>query len=446
LRYCARCRSLYSERVAYCLDDGQLLQINPGNPLEGASIDRYTIRELIGEGSMGCVFRASHTVLIRDYAVKVLYRDFATDATLLERFKREALVLGTIAHANIVRVEDFVSSPQYQMIVMELLPGRTLEKAIAAEAPFPPYRAGMIARQIAAGLAEAHRHGFVHRDLKPSNVMLLPGERDGVKLLDFGLVGLVNDASQKKLTATGLFLGTPAYVAPEQIDASTARPAADLYALGVILYEMLAGVQPFSGRTHAEVLAQHITKTPPPLPPSNGLEEAVAWLMEKDPEKRPREAKLVLSAIDSLRLVHDAATVKSPEDKETDEEHTDLMGAEDTVPRPRSSSLDILELDTVRPEFSDADDVRTEIVHVSALEPDATTHAAAMPQVSPLLEFDDRTTPEAPAPVITDISQPLVTVSPDTTAPARTSQKRVPTTDPTYKPQRRGSRSSGSGS
>jgi serine/threonine protein kinase len=205
----------------------------------------------------------------------------------------------------------------------------------------------------------------------------------------------------------------------------------------VILYEMLAGAPPFQGRTHGEVLAQHLTKTPPPLPPSAGLEEAVMWLLEKEADRRPRDARLLLNALDSLRVMPDATTLRSEPEKITlrteepervvPEDRTDLMGAEDTVTRPTSNLNDLLEAPTFSAENSD--EPRTEITEHRDLDFETPGADTTRAPASPPLEFEDRTTPDAPVPSIVDIvtsevPEPIVenvdtTIGPPSAKPRR---------------------------
>jgi serine/threonine protein kinase len=304
VRVCPRCRAIYSSQIVRCPNDGERVAQESTYPWVGETIDRYRFVEAIGEGAMGCVYRATHSVLPREYAIKVIFKDLASNTTLIERFRREAQAMSAIAHPNIVTVQDFVTTSNgMTFIVMELVQGRTLDIAIGREAPFTPVRAARIARQIAAGLGEAHRMGFVHRDVKPSNIMLAEGgEQELVKILDFGVVGLGAAPVSTRLTAIGHIIGTPTYMAPEQVHDPAVGPSADLYALGVILFEMLAGEPPFSGPGRTEVFVKHISEPPPPLPPSDGLELLVAWLLEKHPERRPRGAEDVINAIDRLGI------------------------------------------------------------------------------------------------------------------------------------------------
>lgn len=262
-------------------------------------MDRYQILELLGEGGMGRVYRAAHEVLAREYAIKVLYGDFASEPRFVERFRREAESISRIRHPNIVSVEDFGRTSEGLMfIVLELVRGRPLSKHLAQRGSLPPSEAASIVRQIVAGLGAAHRAGFVHRDIKPQNIML--GDDGSVKVLDFGSVSLQEPGANERLTIAGNIVGTPSYMAPEQSQDGPVGPAADFYSVGVVLYEMLTGVLPFRGRTRAEILVKHIAEPPPEAPPSDGLERLVAALLEKHAHARLSRADDVLALLDAL--------------------------------------------------------------------------------------------------------------------------------------------------
>lgn len=292
--------------VPWCGIDGEALVQTEQDPLVGNAIERYEIVERLGMGGMGCVYAAKHAVIDRDYAIKVLYGDFAGDEKFRARFKREAQSISKIRHPNIVQVEDFgTTSNGLTFLAMELVRGRTLEDVISTEAPMSPTRVAGIVRQVAAGLHAAHELGFVHRDVKPSNIMLLKTDvYDGefVKILDFGAVSLRAIPVQERLTTIGHIIGTPAYMAPEQTQDPSVGPTADLYALGCVVYEMLSGSVPFTGNSRAEVMVQHITSPAPVAPPSRGLEHLVAKMMTKHPEDRPQSAAEVVHAIEALEL------------------------------------------------------------------------------------------------------------------------------------------------
>lgn len=303
MRVCPRCGSIYAAQTAFCGIDGEKLVEQGNDPLIGKTVDRYRIDERLGTGAMGVVYRGSHTVLDREYAVKVLYGDFASDARLVARFRREAQAASKIQHENIVGVVDFGTAESgLSFLVMELVIGENLADVLEREAPLSPRRAAHIARSVAAGLGEAHRLGFVHRDLKPANVMLTKdanGEEIG-KVMDFGVVGAIETDDSTKLTRTGTIVGTPLYMAPEQAQGDPATPASDLYALGVMLFEMLSGQPPFRGDSLRKVVMAHLTEAPPPLPPCSGLERLVPALLQKHQSRRPSRADQVVVEIDRI--------------------------------------------------------------------------------------------------------------------------------------------------
>ena len=295
---------MYAGLATRCtLDEAHLVE-QVRDPLVGRQLDRYHVEERLGIGGMGCVYRARHSVIDRAYAIKVLFGDFANNDKFQARFRREATSISKIRHPNIVQVEDFGRTPQgLTFLAMELVRGQTLERVLEQEGRISAWRAGNIASQIASGLGAAHRLGFIHRDVKPSNIMLSPTPRpESVKLLDFGAVSLRTEPSDERLTAVGHIIGTPTYMAPEQSQDPGVGPTADIYALGVLLYEMLAGKPPFHGHNRAAVIVQHLTEPPPPLPPSEGLEHLVDWMLRKLPEERPQSMDEVTAELDRLGL------------------------------------------------------------------------------------------------------------------------------------------------
>ncbi len=288
----------------FCVRDGADLVNSSTDPLVGKELDRYLIEERLGEGGMGCVYRARHTVLDREYAIKVLFADFADDDRFLARFRREAQSMGKMRHRHVVSVEDFGTSPTGEtFLVMEYVQGLTLEQIIDTQGPLPAPRAGLIAKQMALGLATAHAGGFVHRDIKPANIMISrQGTEETVKILDFGAVSLRSLPTNERLTNVGHIIGTPTYMAPEQSQDPNVGPTADLYALGAVLFEMLTKSPPFTGAGRAEVLVKHITQEAPAAPPSQGLERLVAQLLRKQPCERPQTGEAVVAIIDGLDL------------------------------------------------------------------------------------------------------------------------------------------------
>ena len=303
VRFCPHCFSIYTSQVDYCGIDGTRLREQAEDPLIGRVLDRYRVLERLGLGAMGCVYRVAHTFLGHEYAMKVLFGDLSANKRVVERFRREAQVVSKVRHPNVVSVIDFGTTDNgLTFLVMEYVEGRTLAEIIAAEAPFTPSRAANITRQLAAGLGEAHRQDFIHRDVKPANVMVWGGgEQEYVKILDFGIVGLVPGESSVRITGSGHFVGTPLYMAPEQSrDPKHVSAAADLYSVGVILFEMLTGGPPFAAESVVDLFIKHATEPLPTLPASQGLELLVHWLLEKRPDRRPACAGDVIAELDRL--------------------------------------------------------------------------------------------------------------------------------------------------
>ena len=319
MQVCAKCRSRYSRRAQFCGIDGSRIVETDTDPLIGTTLDRYRIATAIGEGAFGCVYRAVHTTLNAEFAVKVLFGDLGSDETFVARFRREAQAASRIRSAHVVSVIDFVTAPDgLSYLVMEYVNGVALDAVIRREGQLPPLRAARLAEGIASGLAAAHALGFVHRDVKPSNVLVVSeGGHDFAKLLDFGIVRQAAverpphqvlsaggvDATQPqpdRLTREGRVMGTPAYMSPEQWTRPDVGPSADLYSLGVVLYEMLAGVKPFPGDDFDELWRKHFYAEPPPPPPSFGLEAIAARLMAKSPEDRPPSASAVRDELERI--------------------------------------------------------------------------------------------------------------------------------------------------
>lgn len=235
--------------------------------LVGQMVDaRYRIESVLGIGSMGIVYVARHLAVGKRVALKVLRQQFVQDAEVTQRFAAEATAATAIGNAHIVDTMDFGKLPNgsaYQ--VMEFLEGQTLSEALHREKRMPLSRIVHIARQVAVGLAAAHEAGIVHRDLKPENVFLVEraGSRDFVKILDFGIAKF--GVGQNDLTHAGAIFGTPNYMAPEQALGKPTSPATDVYALGVICYELACGEVPFRGDSPIAVLTQHASEPPAPL-------------------------------------------------------------------------------------------------------------------------------------------------------------------------------------
>ncbi|HZJ63160.1 MAG TPA: serine/threonine-protein kinase, partial [Kofleriaceae bacterium] len=277
-------------------------QQGPPQPdlLIGQTIGNYLVTQKLGEGGMGSVYLAEHPSIGKKVALKVLHSEFSTNQEVAARFFHEAKAVNDIGHPNIVDIVDFgiiqAGSGREQLVyfIMEYLAGVTLSQLIRTEAPLAPERALMIALQVADALSASHKCGIVHRDLKPDNIILLQRgrERDFVKLLDFGIAKLTGgSAVGSHRTRTGIVMGTPAYMSPEQCEGrDSVDLRTDVYALGIVLYEMMTGRVPFIGEGYGEILVQHLTQRPRPpsqirmLPPH--VEVVVLKALEKRADMR----------------------------------------------------------------------------------------------------------------------------------------------------------------
>jgi serine/threonine-protein kinase len=264
--------------------------------------EHYVIEQAIGEGAMGRVYRARHALLShKHYAVKVLFGDVATSAAMRVRFTREAQAASRLEHPNIVAVLDVGRSTTGLMyLVMDLVEGDTLARVIR-RGPIAPARAIALALQLCAGLAHAHARDLVHRDFKPDNILVTPA--GDARIVDFGLA-LSLHADDARLTTSGI-LCTPAYAAPEQLVGGRIDHRADLYALGITLYEMLTGGKlPFDGNSN-DVMTAKLARTPPsvlaaaPDVPA-GLARLIAALLQRDASRRPRSAREVADRLAGL--------------------------------------------------------------------------------------------------------------------------------------------------
>jgi serine/threonine-protein kinase len=268
-----------------------------GDPLIGMTIGgRFLVESRIGAGGMGVVYRARQVGMDRNVAVKMLLRELAHDEKVVQRFKIEALAVSRLSHPNTIRIFDFGQLDDGTLyFAMEFLEGRSLEQALRQDKAFPARRTLHVIGQIASSLTEAHKKGIVHRDLKPDNVFLtqVGNDEDYVKVLDFGVAKLREaDARQGTLTQAGVIFGTPRYMAPEQCRSMAVDHRADLYAIGVIAYEMLTGQAPFEAENPLAILIQHVQEPPKPLAvvrPDIEVPEEVEALVMKCLEKAPGE-------------------------------------------------------------------------------------------------------------------------------------------------------------
>ena len=305
---CAACAAAVHLEDTLCPQCGAPLV----DPFIGQVIgERYRIVDRIGIGGMGVVYRAEHTMMRRELAIKVLLPELSGKEEFARRFEREAESASRLHHPNIITVTDFGHTADGSLfLVMELLSGPSLSAAIA-KGPMPPDRALAIERQILRALDHAHGAGVVHRDLKPENIMLIErdGQTDFVKILDFGIAKVTEPqtggSGREALTQAGVIFGTPEYLSPEQALGEAVDPRADIYAAGVILFEMLTGRRPFESEDKVKIISMHLAHAPPrimdvnpnvqvPLP----LEQAILQALEKSRENRFATAAAFMQALD----------------------------------------------------------------------------------------------------------------------------------------------------
>lgn len=352
-KVCAVCGGQYPGDALFCPLDGTPLQSAAAaereatDPYLGQEISGHIeIRQLVGVGAMGRVYRAFQRGIDRDVAVKILHRELSANASLVSRFTREAKVASRLQHPNVVQVLLAGQLPDRALyMVMEYLDGLSLQSALAAvggSLPLP--RALHIALQLCDAVGEAHDHGIVHRDLKPENVMLVRrgSDPDVVKVLDFG-IARINWGEQSMATAAGLIFGTARYISPEGAQGNAVGPASDVYAIGTLLYQMLAGRTPFDGDQAVGLLVQQIHDPAPQLRDiaraANvplAIAEVVMATLAKDPAKREQDARSLGHAIfDAAR-----AAGLSPEDFSRPARRSLAIQLTPTPSAPSSSDLD----------------------------------------------------------------------------------------------------------
>ena len=323
-----------SARTLACVDT--TLQ----DPLVGQVLDgRYRIDSRIAVGGMATVYRAVDTRLDRVLAIKVMHPSLAVDASFVERFIREAKSVARLAHPNVVQVFDQGNDGSYVYLAMEYVAGCTLRDVLRERGALQPRAALDILEPVLAALGAAHRAGFVHRDMKPENVLI--GDDGRVKVADFGLVRAVDTVTN----TTGTVLGTVSYLAPEQIEDGTADPRVDVYACGVMLYEMLTGDKPHDGDSPAVILYKHLHEdVPPPSAAVPGmayeLDEMVASATARTPAVRPYDAVALLAQVRDGRgrLSEDQLDAVPPQalavDHDNGDDRTTVIPRALTTPRP----------------------------------------------------------------------------------------------------------------
>jgi tRNA A-37 threonylcarbamoyl transferase component Bud32 len=313
--------------VRLCPRDGAVLEAEPAqDPRVGQVLDsKYRLDSRLSSGGMGTVYKATHLMLVKIVAVKLINPELVTSPDIVRRFQREARAASNLNHPNIAAAYDLGQTDDGTLyIAMEFVNGPSLKEVIRKDGPLESGRIVTILRQVASALALAHRHNIIHRDLKPHNIMLTKdnGGHEMAKLLDFGIAKTFDEAATQQLTATGFAIGTPQYMAPEQAAGKPVDGRSDLYSLGVVMYEMLVGEVPFNDTSTPAVLVKHMTE-PPPQPSrrrpdlniSAGLEAVALKCLEKDPANRFQTAdefSLALSQAGESATASPAAASAAP--------------------------------------------------------------------------------------------------------------------------------------
>lgn len=279
---------------------------------------KYELLELLGEGGMGAVYRARRLRIGDEVAVKILHQKYLAEDSALERFHREAQAAAGVHHPNIVGIYDYGEDPDKGIpafIVMELVSGEPLRNILEREKRLAYQRAVPLIQTACAGVGAAHRRQIVHRDIKPDNFMVLPPESEGdnecIKVVDFGIAKLRDLTGANNLTQTGIVMGTPYYMSPEQCRGESLDSRSDVYSLGATLYEMIVGNPPFTAPTVTGVVAKHLTEQPPMLPFHLGVPPAVEAVIRRSLAKDPnaRQADAVAFAKELQSALSASATV-----------------------------------------------------------------------------------------------------------------------------------------
>src|SRR5882762_4015899 len=324
MKECSTCRCCFPDDVNNCTDHGTVTTTSiSGEPVLDS---RYQLEKRLGQGGMGVVFRARHIFLKTPHAIKIILPDLVgNDPMLATRFRQEALAAAAIRHQNIIAVTDFgMVRGTMPFLVMEFIKGKSLQDILAEEGKMSPARALELISAVANGVGAAHRQNIVHRDLKPLNIMLQDGApvAEGLKILDFGLAKIKSGdllGSFIQAKTSGL-MGSPFYMAPEQWSDDEPDARADIYSLGVILFQMLGGEVPFKGSSIPSIMKKHLTVPPPTfqslgvtVPP--GIEAVVRHSLEKEVDARIDSVETFLKELRGA-LNSSPVTVRTP--RETD--------------------------------------------------------------------------------------------------------------------------------
>ena len=347
MKICPVCSTEYPDDVRFCPNDGQTLRSSaPGQDLVGQVLaDRYHVLKKLGEGGMGRVYLAEHVKMGRKSAIKVLNPTMVYDPDAVARFNREAANASRITHPNVCAIYDFGETPEGLIyLAMEFIEGEPLTDLLAREGALPPRRAALVCTQVADALQAAHDLGIVHRDLKPDNIMLTRG-RDGsdvVKVVDFGIAKAVGGDDSQKVTKTGLVIGTPEFMSPEQLAGDKLDGRSDIYSLALVLFKMVTGKLPFEASTVQETMIQRLTDEPltlaaarPDLRFPSGFQETLDAGLTRSPVDRYQTAAKFANDIASVVGLQRSAGLAAPLPSTRSDDKTQLLDA----PPSRTAAL-----------------------------------------------------------------------------------------------------------
>ncbi|MFH1435327.1 MAG: serine/threonine-protein kinase [Pseudomonadota bacterium] len=342
MKICRKCGAKYPDSEEKCPVDGEDLHLLPSflakkspvqseakritDPFIGKNIEKYKVISKLGEGGMGVVYEAEHIHIGKKVALKILREDYTQKQDVVERFKQEARSASIIGHPNIIDVTDFGYTYDGRVFfVMEHLEGEDMATVLENNRILPFKRVVKIIKQVCEALDAAHKKRIVHRDMKPENIFIQHAgtDKETVKILDFGIAKMsVLDSEGRKLTKTGVVFGTPEYMSPEQAAGKPVDHRIDIYAVGVILYEMLTGSVPFTGDTFMSILSKHIFESVPPLRERNPnldipepLERIIYKCLEKEADNRFQDAVALAKAIESMYLEAEESSIAIPAGK-----------------------------------------------------------------------------------------------------------------------------------
>ncbi|HVY28567.1 MAG TPA: protein kinase [Polyangiaceae bacterium] len=347
---CPTCGSHFSPDGRFCPFDGTALVARVGwdpsaDALIGTTVDgRYEVLSVIGEGGMGTVYEVRHRLLGKRFALKALRKDLAMDGEIAARFIQEARTAAAVSHPGLVEITDFGRLESGQVyFVMELLGGQSLAALLRQGGPLPAARGLSIVRQLVHALKAAHDANIVHRDLKPDNIHVSPGsgDTDFVKIVDFGLAKVIGSS---KLTRSGMVFGTPHYMSPEQAAGELVDHRADIYALGIVMYEMFTGKVPFEADSYMGVLTKHMYMTPAPpsqwapqLKSLGALEDVILRCLQKRPEARYANLAALLADLDQRLPGSSPRAAERPAPVSVLADQLELPTTEEVAPRRRSA-------------------------------------------------------------------------------------------------------------